>query len=140
MNKKLIDISNKDLPKDSRFGLFFSFIFFICGIYLQYINIIYISYLLFIFSVILLIISFVRPKALNPLNKLWMQFGYLIGKIISPIILGIIFFGLLTPMSIIMRLFGRDELNLRFIENQNQSYWKPYKSINKESEKYKNQF
>jgi hypothetical protein len=50
-----------------------------------------------------------------------MRFGFLLGKIISPIILGVIFFGLITPYGIIMRMFGRDELNLKKIKSK--SYW-----------------
>jgi hypothetical protein len=50
-----------------------------------------------------------------------MRLGFLLGKIISPIILGVIFFGLITPYGIVMRMFGRDELNLKKIKNK--SYW-----------------
>ena len=61
------------------------------------------------------------------INKLWMQFGYLIGMIISPIILAIIFFALVTPYSLVMRIFGRDELRLKLLKRD--SYWKSREQI-----------
>ena len=63
---------------------------------------------------IFLIITITNADALLPLNKLWMKFGILLGMIISPIIMGIIFFVIFTPIAILMRLSGRDELRLRF--------------------------
>ena len=138
MKKKLIDISDRDLPENSQFGFFFSFIFLMVGVYLKYLNFIFASYLFFFFTVICLIISYKKPEFLYPFNKLWMQFGFLIGIVVSPIILGFIFFGLLTPMGLIMRLFGRDELNLHV--KKNQSHWKTYSPVNEGSESFKNQF
>ena len=73
-------------------------------------------------SVLFLSITLINDNLLLPLNKLWMSFGLLLGKIISPIILGIIFFGLFTPYGIILRLIGRDELNLKL--KKTNSYWK----------------
>ena len=83
-------------------------------------------------------ITVVRADILFPLNKLWMRFGLLLGKIISPIVLGIIFFALFTPVSLAMRLFGRDELRLCF--KQKNSYWIPRESDPTETDAFKNQF
>ena len=58
---------------------------------------------------------------LTPLNRLWFKFGIFLGKIISPIILGIIFFLVVTPTGILLRLFGKDVINLKY--NKNNSYW-----------------
>ena len=58
---------------------------------------------------------------MSPLNKLWFKFGLFLGKIISPVIMGIIFFFVVTPIAISMRLFKKDLLNLKFKENK--SYW-----------------
>jgi len=66
-----------------------------------------------------------------------MEFGLVLGKIFSPIVLGIIFFGLFTPISILMRIFGRDELRLKFIKKN--SYWREYKDQNVDKD-FKNQF
>ena len=72
-------------------------------------------------SFIFLILGLLNSKALTPLNKIWFKFGILLGKIVSPIILGIIFFFVVTPIGLIMRILGKDLLNLKF--NANKSYW-----------------
>ena len=70
---------------------------------------------------IFLIITITNADALLPLNKLWMKFGILLGMIISPIIMGIIFFVIFTPIAILMRLSGRDELRLRL--KKKKTHW-----------------
>ena len=74
-----------------------------------------------IISIIFLFLGLLNSNVLSPLNKLWFRFGLLLGKIISPIIMGIIFFLVVTPIAIIMRLFKKDILNLKFKENN--TYW-----------------
>ncbi len=74
-----------------------------------------------IISLLLLILGLFNSKILAPLNKLWFKFGILLGKIISPIIMGIIFFFVVTPIALLMRLIGKDVLNLKY--NKNKSYW-----------------
>ena len=64
----------------------------------------------------------INAKLLLPLNKIWMRFGFLLGSIINPIVLGIIFFVLFTPYGIVMRIFGRDELRLKKVINK-KSHW-----------------
>ena len=72
-------------------------------------------------SIIFLILGLLNSKLLNPLNKLWFKFGIVLGKIISPLIMGIIFFLVVTPTGLIMRLLRKDILSLKY--NQNKSYW-----------------
>ena len=74
-----------------------------------------------IISIIFLILGFLNSKILAPLNKIWFKFGILLGKIISPLIMGIIFFLVVTPIGLIIKLFGKDVLNLKY--NKNKSYW-----------------
>ena len=74
-----------------------------------------------IISIVFLFLGLVNSKILNPLNKLWFKFGIFLGKIISPLVMGIIFFLVVTPIGLLMRLFNKDLLNLRF--NNNGSYW-----------------
>ena len=74
-----------------------------------------------IISLIFLVLGLINSRILNPLNKLWFKFGILLGKIVSPIIMGIIFFLVVTPIGFIMRILGKDLLNLKF--NANKSYW-----------------
>jgi hypothetical protein len=111
-----------ELPSNKKFGFFFTVVFLIIASYFFLSDRTLISYVFFVFTAILLLITFINEHALLPLNKLWMRFGHLIGTIISPIVLGVIFFGIFTPYSLLMRLFGRDELKLKLVKSR--SYWK----------------
>ena len=64
------------------------------------------------------------PGVLAPLNKLWLKFGLLLHHIINPLVMGLLFFGVITPMALIVRLLGKDLLRLRF-DAQAKSYWIP---------------
>ena len=86
-------------------------------------------------SIIFLILGLLNSKILSPLNKLWFKLGIFLGKIISPIIMGIIFFFVVTPIGYLMRLFKKDVLSLKF--NDNKSYWV---KKNGPKSKMKNQF
>ena len=88
-----------------------------------------------IISLIFLILGILNSRLLNPLNKLWMKFGLLLGRIISPIIMGIIFFIVVTPIGLFMRILGKDLLNLKY--NNNKSYWI---KRNDQKSRMKNQF
>ena len=68
-----------------------------------------------------LILGLINSKILTPLNKLWFKFGILLGSIISPIIMGIIFFFVVTPIGLIMRFLKKDLLNLKY--NHDETYW-----------------
>ena len=86
-------------------------------------------------SLIFLFLGVLNSKFLTPFNKLWFKFGLLLGRIISPVIMGLIFFFVVTPIGLVMRMFKKDLLNLKF--NKNKTYW-----INKTGpkSKMKNQF
>ena len=88
-----------------------------------------------VISFIFLALGLVNSKILTPLNRLWFKFGLLLGRFISPLVMGIIFFIVVTPTGIIMRLFKKDLLNLKY--NKKETYW-----INKSGpkSKMKNQF
>ena len=68
-----------------------------------------------------LILGVINSRILTPLNKLWFKFGLFLGKIISPLVMGIIFFIVVTPVGIMMRILGKDLLNLKY--NQKKTYW-----------------
>ena len=74
-----------------------------------------------IISIIFLILGLLNSIVLTPLNYIWFKFGILLGKIFSPIIMGIIFFIVVTPIGILMRLLNKDLLSLKL--NQEKSYW-----------------
>ena len=86
-------------------------------------------------SFIFLVLGLLNSIILTPLNKIWFKFGILLGKIVSPLIMGIIFFLVVTPIGFIMRLLGKDVLNLKY--NKNKSYWIEKKGP---KSKMKNQF
>lgn len=126
------------LPSNKKFGYFFSLIFLLISGYLLSKNLILISTTFFLLALIFLIITFLRSELLLPLNKAWLKFGIFLGKIISPIVLGLIFFFLITPVGLITRAFGRDELSLKKINRE--SDWKVINKNKNYSTSFKNQF
>tara|TARA_A100000164_G_scaffold56101_1_gene44650 strand:+ start:319 stop:702 length:384 start_codon:yes stop_codon:yes gene_type:complete len=74
-----------------------------------------------IVSLAFLALGLLNSKFLSPLNKIWFKFGLFLGKIISPIVMGLIFFFVVTPIGILMRILKKDLLNLNM--NNNKSYW-----------------
>ncbi len=88
-----------------------------------------------IISFIFLVLGLLNSRILTPLNRIWFKFGIYLGKIVSPLIMGIIFFFVVTPIGLIMRILGKDVLNLKY--NKNQSYWI---EKNGPKSKMKNQF
>ena len=102
------------------FGIVFFLVFLIIAIY-PLINSGEIRQWSLIISVIFLVLGFLNSKVLNPLNKLWFKFGIFLGKIISPLVMGVIFFLVVTPIGLIMRLLNKDLLNLKF--KSTNSYW-----------------
>ena len=89
-----------------------------------------------VISFLFLFLGLLNSKILTPFNKLWFRFGLFLGKIISPIIMGVIFFLVVTPIGLLMRFFGKDVLNLK-LNKKKSSYW-----IEKDGpkSKMKNQF
>ena len=108
------------LSSNKSFGIVFFIVFLLIGVYplLKGSDLRIWS---LIISFIFLVLGLINSKILTPLNRLWFKFGLLLGKFISPIIMGIIFFIVVTPIGIIMRLFNKDLLNLKF--NKKETYW-----------------
>ena len=129
MNKDVIKIGT-----NKSFGIVFFVVFIIISLYplLHEENIRVWS---LIISIIFLVLGLFNSKLLNPLNKIWFKFGLLLGKIISPLIMGIIFFFVVTPIAILMKILRKDLLNLNF--NNDKTYW--IKKTEPKS-KMKNQF
>jgi len=102
------------------FGIVFFIVFLLISIY-PLINGENIRYWSLMISLIFLILGFLNSNVLTPLNKLWFKFGIFLGRIISPFIMGIIFFFVVTPTGLLMKMFKKDLLNLKF--NNNKTYW-----------------
>jgi len=114
MNKEIQMSSNRN------FGIVFFLVFLFIAIYpLNYSGEIRVWSI--IVSSIFLILGLLNSKILTPLNKLWFKFGIFLGTIVSPLIMGIIFFFVVTPIGLFMRLLGKDLLNLK--NNNKKSYW-----------------
>jgi len=126
--------SKVKLGSNRNFGIVFFIVFLLIALY-PLINSEDIRIWSVIVSLIFLILGFLNSKILTPLNKLWFKFGILLGKIISPLIMAGIFFLVVTPIGLIMRLLKKDLLNLKF--NKNRSYWIEKKGP---KSKMKNQF
>lgn len=127
------------LPSERRFGLLFIVVFAVVGIYAHFKGWGQTSVIsLAVLSGLIALITITAPKLLAPFNRLWFELGQLMGRIASPIVLGAIFFLILTPVAIVTRLFGRDELRLK--RKAVNSYWIERKSENSTAESFKNQF
>ncbi|MDA9969616.1 SxtJ family membrane protein [Gammaproteobacteria bacterium] len=133
--------SELQLPTNKKFGFFFSAVFLVATTYF-YINNASSSVVstLSVVGLSFLIATLVNPDVLLPLNRLWMRFGLLLGMIISPIVMGIIFFGLFTPMSLTMRLFRRDELRLRFKNKKTHWILRDFPDGDELSDSFKHQY
>ena len=129
-----MDQNDIKIGSNRSFGIVFFVVFLIISIY-PMLNTENIRIWSLIISFIFLVLALLNSKLLNPLNKIWFKFGLLLGKIISPIIMGVIFFFVVTPIALLMKLLQKDLLNLKF--NKNKTYW-----IEKSGPKsnFKNQF
>ena len=122
------------ISSNRSFGIVFFVVFIIVSIY-PLTNDQDIRLWSLIVSLIFLILGLLNSKLLKPLNWLWFKFGLLLGGIVSPLIMGIIFFSVVTPIGLIMKILRKDLLNLNF--NNNRSYWI---EKNEPKSKMKNQF
>ena len=127
------------LPSEKRFGLLFVVVFIVLASF-GYIkgwkqSFVTVSIAL---AVLLALVTLVAPKLLAPFNRAWFALGQLMGRIVSPIVLGAIFFLILTPVAVMTRLFGRDELRLK--RKSVESYWIERTHDTTAAESFKNQF
>ncbi len=129
MERKKIKISS-----NKNFGVVFFVFFLILSLWpLMYGGNIKLSFM--VISITFLTLGLINSKILTPLNHLWFKFGLFLGKIISPLVMGLIFFLVVTPTGIIMRLLKKDLLNLK--KDNSNSYWIEKKN---ENNNMKNQF
>ena len=111
----------KSQSSNKSFGLLFFVVFLILGLWPlkngESLNFYFITA-----SVVFLILGLLNSKLLSPLNKSWIKLGEILGIIIAPIVMALVFFLILTPVSIIVRLFGKDLIGMKF-SNDIKSYW-----------------
>lgn len=128
-----------NMPSERSFGLLFTLVFILGGIYTVYKSLPPAStFILFLMAILFLAASLLKPRLLTQLNKSWFLLGFLMGKLVTPIVLGIIFFLLITPIAVITRVFGRDELKL--YKKITKSHWVDRNPAGPEPMSFKNQF
>ena len=113
-------MSKIKVGSNKSFGIVFFVFFLIIGLY-PLINEGNIRIWSIVISIIFLILGLINSQILTPLNILWFKFGMFLGRFVSPIVMGLVFFLVVTPTGLIMKLFNKDLLKLR--KNKNSSYW-----------------
>ena len=113
-------MKNIKTSSNKSFGIVFFIVFLVISLY-PLVNQEDIRIWSLIIAFIFLILAFLKSKILTPMNKIWTKFGLFLGNFISPIVMGIIFFFVVTPIGLLMRLFGKDVLNLK--KNKFSTYW-----------------
>jgi hypothetical protein len=108
------------ISTNKSFGLVFFVVFFLISVY-PLLNEGNIRFWSLTVGIIFLTLGLLNSKILTPLNKIWFKFGLLLGSIVSPLVMSVIFFFVVTPISSIMRILGKDILNLKW--NNTNSYW-----------------
>ena len=125
---------NIKLPSNRNFGIVFAIVFLIISLW-PLLNQNEIRYWSLIVSIIFLSLGLINSKLLLPLNKIWFRFGIFLGNFIAPIVMGIIYFFVVTPTGLIMKMLGKDLLNLK--KSNKDSYWIKKDNLNSS---LKNQF
>ena len=132
MHKKII------LPTNKKFGIFFTFVFIVSSFYFFYLKNQYVAIILIFLSSYFFVITLFKLKQLSVLNIFWFKFGQVLGRIVSPIVLGIIYFLIITPVAIIIRIIGRDELSLK--NNNRLTHWKKRANQDYKRKNFEDQF
>ena len=113
-------MKNIKTSSNKSFGIVFFIVFIIISLY-PLVNQEDIRIWSLVIAFIFFILALLNSKILTPMNKIWTRFGLFLGNFISPIVMGIIFFFVVTPIGLLMRLFGKDVLNLK--NNKSSTYW-----------------
>ena len=111
---------NIKLPSNRNFGIVFAIVFLIISLW-PLLSQNEIRFWSLIISIIFLSLGLINSKLLLPLNKIWFKFGIFLGNFIAPIVMGIIYFFVVTPTGLIMKMLGKDLLNLK--KSNKDSYW-----------------
>ena len=126
----MLQKSKIEMGSNRSFGLVFFIVFLIIAFWSFRGDLHQIKILPLLFSLFFLFLGLINSNLLTPLNKIWFKFGIMLGAIISPIVIGIIFFAVVTPIGLIMRALKKDLLKKKFDKNK-ESYWiKRGKEIN----------
>ena len=117
----IIKLNEALLPSNQKFGYFFTFVFFVVSLYFIFYKSWNIAYIFGALSIVTLSATVLFPRSLSFFNKMWFRLGMVLNFIVSPIVLGIIFFLMISPISIVTNVFGRDELRIK--KRGSKSFW-----------------
>jgi hypothetical protein len=135
---KSLSLEYDVLPSNRKFGLFFTSVFAILGSWFYWRYDSALTPLFFSISGCFALTTALAPILLQPLNQAWFLLGHLLGKIVNPVVLGMLFFALITPVALVFRLYGRDELNLKKFSKE--SFWIDRVPKGPTPESFKNQY
>ena len=139
MNPKPNSLHGSVLPQNRTFGLVFTGIFFLLAVYNWLTDSAPIYLRVFGgLAIIFLLATLIAPAILAPLNRVWYQLGLLLGRVVSPLVLGLLFFVLITPVALFTRLIGRDALRIK--KQTIDSYWIERNPPGPNPESFKDQF
>ena len=132
-------LNKPPLPGERKFGALFTVVFALLAIWVHPRgDTVFLRNVFLVIALAFLVLTLLLPKALAPLNRAWFAFGLLLGRFVSPIVLGAMFFLLITPVAVATRLFGRDALRLK--RRTAGSCWIERENDLPHAESFKNQF
>ena len=111
----------KQNNQNRSFGLLFFIVFLALGLW-PLVKTGEINLYLVLIAIVFLVLGILNSKMLSPLNKWWIKLGEILGRIVAPLVMGIVYFLILTPISLLVRLFGKDLIGMKF-SNDIKSYW-----------------
>ena len=117
----MIRHSKIKIGSNRNFGIVFFVVFLILGLW-PLIHGDQIRIWFIIISLVFLILGLINSKLLTPLNKLWFKFGIILGAIVAPVVMGIVFFLVITPIGLIIKIMGKDLLNKKY-DKKKKTYW-----------------
>ena len=132
-----MNFAEVELPTNKKFGFFFTVVFLFCSGYFYHLDNDLFFSAFALLGIFVLILTLVDAEMLLPMNRLWMRIGLILGIIVSPVVMGFIFFALLLPLALVTRFVGRDELGLKF--KTSRTYWIK-RDTQVTSKSFKNQF
>ena len=121
MHENLDKEEEVKVSSDRSFGIVFTLVFLTVGAWV-------VSsgqskgWLFFVSAALFFVVAIARPSILGPLNRAWAKFGLLLGQVFNPILLGVVFFLVVTPIAVVLRLWGKDSLHLKS-KSDLESYW-----------------
>jgi len=134
----MIVYSDVTLPTDRKFGVFFGVLFFLASFVCLITSQIALAALLGVASLVLFTLSAWKPSLLHSMNRAWLIFGLTLGRILNPIVMGLIFYVIFVPTALLLKIFGRDELRLKV--KSRETYWKLRPADHERQDPFRQQF